>query len=318
LHDREFSFVILGDQDGLINNSLGGTVVMCKPKQFHQYSFSESISAGWTDLSADEMKKVLAILASMWSDHPYHITRHNCLLFAKALVETLGLSANFPAWLIQACVTARETPGIASFIDNYWVLSKWYMDTIQTKFRSEQSTCCPTCGKAELGDTSSAVTWDSNQSIMCVNSRDHMSKWQRYQKCWNGFCGINSCDQDSYCIVHSFTQLGVGKAELYFEVVQTSNVRPGEHPRYSRLYWHGGSLLPASLRRVICVSEKQVFRKMTGSVSEKQVCRTMTGILLYEKIPNEYLESGKTLQFRYASEKYSLLSVSTSPETIEF
>jgi len=124
IHDHEFSFVHFGCESD-DHSQVRGAVVSSEPKLFPQYKFCESIVAGSTDLSLDEIEEVIIVLARAWSADPYHPTRHNCLLFAEALVEQLGLGHNYPAWLKNVCVTASQTPGLASFVDSCWEITKW-------------------------------------------------------------------------------------------------------------------------------------------------------------------------------------------------
>jgi len=147
---------------------------------------------------------------------------------------------------------------------------------------------CSSCGTTEEADASLLTgAWEYDTI--------DIDELQRNQDRWNGFCGISACDQDSYCVVHSFTRLGIGKAELCFEAVRSPRDAPQKDPSTSSLSWDEGSLFP-TLRRCTC-DENHVI----------------TGVLLYEGIPDELLSAGKQLQFRYASADHSPLCLAANP-----
>jgi len=108
-----------------------------------KYKFCQSIFAGRTDLSLNEIEKVVRVLARVWNADPYHITRHNCLLFSEDLVERIGLGHNYPEWLKHACVTATQNPGIAPFVDSCWEITKeitkWQKKPFQCTHHCQQT-----------------------------------------------------------------------------------------------------------------------------------------------------------------------------------
>jgi len=120
-------------------------VTSCKPKQFAHFKFCESIYIGWIDLSEEEIKQIVVLLASVWSALPRHIIRHNCLQFAEALVERIGLIENFPGWLTNACVTANGTPGIVSLVDSAYGLINRCSEIFQREYSCQPDKCCVNC-----------------------------------------------------------------------------------------------------------------------------------------------------------------------------
>lgn len=317
VHGREYSFVLVHK-----DHDLKTAVVSCEPRKFHHYKYCETINIGWTDTSLEKMVETVTLLASEWSVSPYHITRHNCLLFSEAFVEKIGLGGHFPQWLKNSCVTAAETPGISSFVDSSWEFTKWYMTACKGVCNSRTCQCrlvqeshhlaCKTClpvgrpscqeGKNEIGCLD-VVVGDEEMPMpaFCrTNTREYDTldtpAWRNYLKRWNGFYGVSAYSHEAYCIVHSFTRLEAGKAEVCFEV-RTSHDSPKEDPTRSRLSWHEGFSLP-TLRTVVC------DHKRKGSVT--------TGILVYEGVPDELLEGGEEFVFQYGSEGFSSIILRTN------
>jgi len=279
------------------------------------------------------MGRILAVLARMWNAQSYHITRHNCVLFADAFVEKIGLGEKFPVWLKKACLSANETPAIASFVDTSLEVSMWYMKTFEgnCSCTCQQSSCCPrddlilTCdecltresfngGLATCTDcrkneqTKTLLATSSSPDLVMAGDSNQVSceymtidEWRKDQSRRNGYGRTSVSDNDSYCIVHSFTRLAATIVEIRFEVVHTlGDVRQGEEPCSYQLFWDGGVSVPTT---------KTLVRN-GGS----QLCAKMVGVLVYEGVPDELLKTGKSFQFQYASA--NLLPVRTKPEFI--
>lgn len=382
VHGFEVSFVLLTDE------SEAGVVASTPKGLSKSYKFSESIDVGWTEFSLEKTKQIITDLSVEWDAYPYHITRHNCLLFAEALVDKLGPSKQFPQWLRNLCTVMMRNPGLASIVDASWEIAKWHMLAREGILRWKTLNCCTTDGSAgttgrnccttercctagdsckpcftycttdkdckpfnyctidgyctiggdckpcncRTGDDSSQplqafsdehtaksregelneqantltvsnvvqdlVTGDLNQpasfrdlvtgdmnrpaSFCESNSSD---RWNKHNEHRTEFCGFGRCDLDSYCIVHKFTRVDVGKAEVCFEVVQTSADKLAEDPAISTLSWDGGFSLPTLKKSV--------------EINTYQLCTTLRGVLLYEGIPDTLLEGQGDLWFQY-------------------
>lgn len=127
VYSFEWSFVFMPNEGNETTNPLGTGVVENKPKKSPHFKFCESINVGWTDLSAEETEKIVLSLSADWKAHSYHITRRNCLSFAEALVERLGLGFCFPKGLKNVCEETMKSPKIASFVDSSWECTKWLL-----------------------------------------------------------------------------------------------------------------------------------------------------------------------------------------------
>jgi len=100
-------------------------VVRCAPRSLCSFQFSESIEIGRTTLSFFEVLNAALSLSQEWPASSYHVTRRNCISFAQALVERLGLELAFPDWVRNSWNLATSTPQIASFFDNSMEFIKW-------------------------------------------------------------------------------------------------------------------------------------------------------------------------------------------------
>jgi len=105
----------------------------------------KSIFIGLIDLSDEIVQQTVSLLADSWCEHPYHILRHNCISFAEALVERIGLGDNFPGWLKNACIAANETQGIVYLVDSSDKLNTWYHETFHEEHSCEPHECDVNC-----------------------------------------------------------------------------------------------------------------------------------------------------------------------------
>lgn len=246
--------------------------------------------------------------------------------FAEALVEKLGLSQQFPQWLRNVRTLAMKTPAMASFVDSSWEITKWYLNACKGRFNWGPLSCCTGGGDCK---PFGCMTTGSNcrpfgccitGDECCTSDRNNSQTCQTLQ----AYFGDKDCEfsqkaetlsvsivvQDlvtgdmhqpldfteyrkkqnqSHCMVHKFTRLDVGKAEIRFEVVQTSPNKLVDDPAFSRLLWDGGFSLPIS---------KESIRS-----SVYHVCRTLRGVLVYDGIPDALLEGEGDLWFQYGSSR---------------
>lgn len=323
VHLTEFSFVFLADVCNDERSSSETGVRQYTPKWCPPYKFSESIDVGWTEFSMERTKCLVSSLAVEWQAHSYHITRRNCLLFAEALIDALGLREQFPEWLKNASEVAMQSPGLASFVDSYWTCARWCLTTGRSALDYKPLKCCARenetaicslshvqigrCCPETSGDVETVLRRDIVQEDMVntdelafqVSNRVQSCEYDAVTLCNSGWtrkakrrascCGVSICADGSQCVVHSFTRIGVGKAEVCFEFIQTVG-RTAEEPKNSRLLWDGGSLQAA---------KQTVLRDSTH-----QTCST-AGILLYEGVPDGMLDGQKEIEFQYGSYEYS-------------
>lgn len=305
IHSLEYSFVMTFDscETGVRHNT---------PKQCPSYKFCESIGVGWTDLSAEGTQNLVSTLAGRWPAHSYHISRRNCLHFAETLVDELGLCQQFPEWLKSVSEVVTKSSVMASVVDSFWMWAKWLLTKEDAASDSRSCRCCPTmnftCGSCQQHLSRHQVVKgcearetalredivNTKEASVCVNSCEYDARSLCNSGCLSrsksdtSFCGVSLCDDGSRCVVHSFTRIGFGRSEVYFEFVQTPG-QPAEEPKHSRLLWDGGSSTAVS---------QTVMRTYT-----RHACTTLAGILLYEGVPDEMLDGDKEIEFQYGSFK---------------
>eukprot|EP00427_Karlodinium_veneficum_P067975 CAMPEP_0169307110 /NCGR_PEP_ID=MMETSP1017-20121227/1121_1 /TAXON_ID=342587 /ORGANISM="Karlodinium micrum, Strain CCMP2283" /LENGTH=170 /DNA_ID=CAMNT_0009400383 /DNA_START=100 /DNA_END=609 /DNA_ORIENTATION=- len=72
-------------------------VINCLPKNMPGFEYQESVCLGPTPLKEHEVDDILMQLRREWPANSYHITRRNCLHFAKLYVSKLRPRDPWPA-----------------------------------------------------------------------------------------------------------------------------------------------------------------------------------------------------------------------------
>lgn len=231
IHGFEFAFVFIA-------NSCETGVRQYVPKQSITYKFCESIDIGWTTLSVQKMKDLIMRLAIDWPARSYHIARRNCLHFAETLIDALGLRQQFPQWLKGANETALKLPGIGSVVDGFWGCATWSMAAHRPVFDCKM---CSVCHRSLSVDQVSRCCAENSESIEIVQQRSLDSVINEEESAFQAsdratscecntltlgrkkpICGVSIRDDGSQCVVYSFARIGVGKAEICFEFIQTA------------------------------------------------------------------------------------------------
>jgi hypothetical protein len=111
-------------------------VISCVPKSMPGYDYQESICLGPTQLTEDQVDRHIYRLRDEWPANTYHLTRRNCISFAKAFIEVLRPPAPFPATIAQVNESSKNNPISEGVVDYGWSWAKWWM---RRKYEQEQA-----------------------------------------------------------------------------------------------------------------------------------------------------------------------------------
>lgn len=123
--DYEWSFMLFPKELAQTNAPTRTGVVQCAPRCLRSFRFCESIDIGRTTLSSSEAFHAALNISKDWPSNSYHVTRRNCISFAEALVEKLGVEPKFPEWVTNSWKMATMTPHIAHFFDSSMEFTRW-------------------------------------------------------------------------------------------------------------------------------------------------------------------------------------------------
>eukprot|EP00928_Gymnodinium_smaydae_P010214 TRINITY_DN13825_c0_g5_i1.p1 TRINITY_DN13825_c0_g5~~TRINITY_DN13825_c0_g5_i1.p1 ORF type:complete len:354 (+),score=61.23 TRINITY_DN13825_c0_g5_i1:89-1063(+) len=101
-------------------------LVCCRPREMESYVYQESFCLGPTSLSERDVDIIIDSLRSEWPACSYHITRRNCLAFARDLVQLLKVPKPFPSVLLGFTDAQHYIPKTEAVIDQGWNLMKWW------------------------------------------------------------------------------------------------------------------------------------------------------------------------------------------------
>lgn len=97
-HDREWSY----------GATESGSGVYCsKPRADTQHAFKETIEMGYTQLSQDELRRILAEMMAEWHGADYNLLNRNCCSFSNQLCEKLGVGP-IPSWVNRFATAGTE------------------------------------------------------------------------------------------------------------------------------------------------------------------------------------------------------------------
>lgn len=113
-------------------------VLCCQPKQMRGFDYQHSVCLGRTSLAESEVNVTIEALRAEWPACSYHITRHNCLSFAKQLVERLQVPEAFPAMLLGFSDAPSYMPKTDALVDFGWSWHKWAMQEEARKAALEE------------------------------------------------------------------------------------------------------------------------------------------------------------------------------------
>lgn len=175
-----------------------------------------------------------------------------------------------------------KSAAIASVVDGLWSFMTWYNVTSISACDWRSCVGCP-CSSIE-----DIVFEASEHADPCEFNSLNLRKerWARRSRCTAPICGVSISDDGSQCIVHSFTRIGVGKAQVCFEFLQMAS-QPLEEPKNSKLVWDGGSLR-ADAQSVVRNNSRQMYS-------------TTSGVLSFDGLPDEMLEGHAHIEFQYSS-----------------
>jgi len=97
------------------------------PTQMEGFDYQETILMGPTALNRQDALRVVEKLRTQWPSSSYHLTRHNCLTFARELVEKLGVSEPFPQMLVGFGNCPEYMPTTDALVNFGWAWYKWNM-----------------------------------------------------------------------------------------------------------------------------------------------------------------------------------------------
>lgn len=107
-------------------DSISG-VINCIPRQMPGYEYQESICLGPTQLLEHEVDNVLIRLREEWPANSYHITRRNCMHFARTYVGHLSPRDPWPEKAHGINDFTENNPITNGVVDYGWSWAKWYM-----------------------------------------------------------------------------------------------------------------------------------------------------------------------------------------------
>lgn len=125
VHGEEWSFQYF--EDTWDDSSISG-VLRCEPKTMPNFEYQETISLGRTQLNDDEVYRIINALYEEWPANSYHLTRRNCVHFAKQLAGLLGTTEPFPSWTSGAIDASANNPNTDAVVDYGWSWARWYME----------------------------------------------------------------------------------------------------------------------------------------------------------------------------------------------
>merc|ERR1719215_2533567 len=113
-------------------------VICCEPKHMAGFAYQQSISLGSTNRSFAEVREILERLRSDWPASSYHLTRHNCLTFARDFVRELEVPEEFPSFLLGFSDAQRYMPRTDAIVDFGWNWYKWAVKRTPEPISNEQ------------------------------------------------------------------------------------------------------------------------------------------------------------------------------------
>jgi hypothetical protein len=132
-------------EDSWDNDAISG-VINCIPRNMPGYQYQESICLGPTPLVEYEVDDLIMHLREEWPANSYHITRRNCMDFAKAYVELLRPRKPWPAHAHGINDFTKRNPLTDGVVDYGWNWAKWYM---RRKWATEEETTQPAAGSVD-------------------------------------------------------------------------------------------------------------------------------------------------------------------------
>jgi len=102
-------------------------VLPSQPMHMPGFEYQETISMGRTPLDPHEARRLIDSLRDEWPASSYHLTRHNCLTFAKTLIEQLHVPEAFPPMLLGFSNAPEHLPTTDMVVDFGWSWYKWSM-----------------------------------------------------------------------------------------------------------------------------------------------------------------------------------------------
>jgi len=102
VYGSEWSYCYVRRGTGILDNALEAR---------SKHHFRKSLDVGTTNLSQEEVMRIIAELSEEWLGCDYDLLRKNCVSFSVVLVEKLG-AGPIPTWasnLARACATSRAT-----------------------------------------------------------------------------------------------------------------------------------------------------------------------------------------------------------------
>lgn len=110
------------------NPKLTGVWPAQVPTQMEGFDYQETILVGPTALDKYDALRVIEELRTQWPSSSYHLTRHNCLTFARQFSERLGVPTEaFPQMLVGFGDCPQYMPKTDAIVNFGWELYKWNM-----------------------------------------------------------------------------------------------------------------------------------------------------------------------------------------------
>lgn len=112
VYGREWSFQGRVDED---EDGTGG-VFWCRPRRCEGHTYHESLYMGVSQLSEDEVFKVIGAFKAAWLGKHYDLLKRNCCHFVDALCRALGLGG-LPEYLMSLAGTGAALADTGDYLE---------------------------------------------------------------------------------------------------------------------------------------------------------------------------------------------------------
>lgn len=100
-------------------------VMCCEPRHMAGFEYRQTINLGPSTRSVVEVRNIIEKMRLEWPANSYHLTRHNCLSFARDFVRALEVPEEFPSFLLGFSDAPRYLPRTDAIVDIGWNWYKW-------------------------------------------------------------------------------------------------------------------------------------------------------------------------------------------------
>jgi len=107
-----------------------------------QFRFRQSLQIGWTEFSADDIRRIVEEIGNQFRGDKYHLMSNNCNHFSSALTQIL-CGQEIPSWVNRLAQFSTCVPFLQRCLPKEWLTPNALQCTIQTAIRDRDSDSSP-------------------------------------------------------------------------------------------------------------------------------------------------------------------------------